>query len=70
LVRGPVASPIWSPDGSSIAYVDQFAGAGPVVTTVRLVSLSTRAVTTLRIFPAKANEQSPPRVALLSWQPH
>jgi Tol biopolymer transport system component len=69
LVRGAaVGWPVWSPDGSSIAYVEQYTGAGPPANTVQLVSTSTGAVRPLKAFPAEPGAQSPPPVGLLSWQ--
>jgi Tol biopolymer transport system component len=69
LVRGAVGWPVWSPDSSSIAYVDQYTGVGARANTIRVVSVSTGSITRFKAFPAEAAADSPPRVALLSWQP-
>jgi Tol biopolymer transport system component len=71
LVRDTAAGvPVWSPDGSSVAFVRQWTGSGPPENTVELVSVSTGAVTRLRTFHAPPSAStSPPAVQLLSWQP-
>jgi Tol biopolymer transport system component len=71
LVRdAAVGVPVWSPDGSSVAFVKQWTGSGPPENTVELASVSTGAVTRLKTFHATPSAKtSPPVVQLLSWQP-
>jgi Tol biopolymer transport system component len=68
LVRGAIGSPVWAPDGSSIAFVDQFTGTGAPANVVRVAAVATGASTPVRAFAAPAGTESPPHVELLSWQ--